>query len=85
MSEKKFIKGLFVKSPHANAPDFVLAKMSIKREDLIAELQGMVEDWINLDIKKSKEGEIYAAIDNWKPDGKKAESPTKEDDQDLPF
>ena len=35
-NEMEFIEGLFVKAPHENAPDFVKAKVNIKRNDLDA-------------------------------------------------
>lgn len=63
--DKKYLTGLFIKSPHQNAPDFVLGQISIKREDLIKELQGMSDEWINLDVKKSKEGEVYGQINTY--------------------
>ena len=58
-TEGKFLDGLIVKAPHPNAPDFVKMKVSIKREELIASLQGMTGDWINLDVKESKEGKMF--------------------------
>lgn len=66
-TETKFIDGLIVKAPHENAPDYVIAKLSIKREELIAWLQGQQGDWINADIKESQGGKMYAAVDTWKP------------------
>ncbi|MDG2072664.1 MAG: hypothetical protein P8J55_13295 [Pseudomonadales bacterium] len=68
MSENLFIDGLIVKAPHRNAPDFVKAKLSIKREEMIGWLQQQSGEWINADIKESRAGKWYAAIDNWKPD-----------------
>jgi hypothetical protein len=66
--ENKFIDGLMAKKPHENAPDFVKAKISIKREELIKTLQGMDCEWLNADLKESKEGKYYVAIDDWKPE-----------------
>lgn len=65
--EAKFIDGLIVKSPHANAPEFVIAKLSIKREELINWLQAQEGEWINADIKRSQKGSLYAQVDTWKP------------------
>ena len=65
--EIEFIDGLMFKEKHQNAPDFVICKLSIKREELIAWLQAKDGEWINGDIKRSKNGKIYAAVDNWKP------------------
>ena len=69
MSEVEFVDGLMVKKPHLNAPDFVKAKISIKRKELIAWLQGKSDEWINIDIKESQKGSWYAQVDTWQPDG----------------
>jgi hypothetical protein len=75
MADSNFIDGLIVKAPHENAPDFVKAKLSIKRQELIDWLQQQTGDWINADIKESRGGKWYAAIDNWKPDSNRASAP----------
>ena len=31
----EFIDGLFAKAPHPNAPDFIKANISIKREEML--------------------------------------------------
>ena len=66
MSEVEFPQGLIIKEPHAKAPDYVKASISIKREDLITWLEGRSEEWINLDVKESKKGGWYAAVNTFK-------------------
>lgn len=66
-NDTKFINGLIVKTPNENAPEYVKAKLSIKREELIAWLQSESGEWINADIKVSQAGKWYAAVDDWKP------------------
>ena len=68
-NDNKFITGLFFKDPHENAPDFVMAKGSIKVRDLIDWLQQQDGEWVNFDLKRSRECKPYAQIDDWKPDG----------------
>jgi hypothetical protein len=63
----QFIDGLIFKKPLATAPEFVKAKISIKREELIAWLQNQQGEWINADLKESREGKYYAQINDWKP------------------
>lgn len=73
----KYLRGLIVKKPSEKAPDFVLASVAIKRQELIETLQAMDDEWINGSINKwDKDGEdkVYFKIDEWKP---------KKDD--LPF
>lgn len=66
-NDAEFINGLIVKAPNEKAPEYVKAKLSIKREELIAWLQSREGDWINADVKVSQSGKWYAAVDNWKP------------------
>lgn len=68
-NETEFVNGLIVKAPNDNAPDYVKAKISIRREEMIAWLQTKSDDWINADVKVSQGGKWYAAVDNWKPNG----------------
>ena len=68
-NDPKFIDGLIVKAPNERAPEYVKAKLSIKREELIAWLQSQQGEWINADVKVSQGGKWYAAVDDWKPNG----------------
>lgn len=68
MSEAKFVGGLLAKAPHEKAPEYVKARLSIKREELIAWLQTERGEWINADVKVSQNGKWYVAVDDWKPD-----------------
>jgi hypothetical protein len=74
-----FPKGIFVKNPHANAPDFVKYKVSIKIEDAIAWLKTLSGEYVNLDLKVSKENKPYLGIDSWKPTTDSAPVPTPDD------
>ena len=94
MSDDMFIKGLNFKAPRANAPSFVKVTGSIKRADLIATLTARDDEWINFDVKESKGGKWYAAINGWKPEGGKPAPqrqvrPQHQDgaqlDDDIPF
>lgn len=71
MSTQKFINGLIVKAPNDRAPEYVKAKLSIKREELIAWLQSESGEWINAEIKVSTGGKWFAAVDEWKPDSQR--------------
>lgn len=69
-NDAKFIGGLLIKPPHEKAPEYVKAKLSIRRAVLIAWLESEDGDWINADIKVSQSGKWYAAVDDWKPEQK---------------
>jgi len=89
--EIEFPKGFIVKAPRDNAPDFVKASISIKREELIEWLSGKDGDWINLDVKEAKSGHWYASVNTFKPKQTAQENkpganvPAAEYDQDAPF
>jgi len=92
-NDTEFAKGIIVKPPREGAPEYVKAKISIKREEFIAWLQSVEGDWVNLDVKESQGGKWYAAVDKWKPQGGSARGPQSapaaaqdfEDDSSIPF
>ena len=63
----EFPKGLIVKAPRDNAPEWVIATISIKREELIEWLSSKDGDWINLDVKEAKSGHWYSSVNTFKP------------------
>ena len=65
--QMEFIDGLFAKAPHPNAPDFVKAKISIKREELINWFNNRSDEWVYIDLKEGSTGIWYASVDIWKP------------------
>ena len=83
----EFVNGLIVKAPHANAPDFVKAAISIKVADLTEWLSGRDEEWINIDVKESRGGRWYASVSNFKPKDKseKTEKTDTDDLDSIPF
>lgn len=96
MSDIKFVDGLIVKQPNPNAPDFVKMAISIKREELISWLSKESGDWINLDVKESKAGKWYCAVNEWKaPEGgqqapqqgqaHRSQAPVDDFVDDIPF
>lgn len=92
MSEVEFVDGLIVKQPHEKAPEFIKAKLSIKRADLGNWLRGKQDEWINIDIKESKSGKWYAEVDKWKPEPQEHSKSAQEAmndlqplDDDMPF
>ncbi len=92
--EIEFVNGLIVKAPHANAPDFVKAAISIKVAYLAEWLSQRDEEWVNIDVKESKGGKWYAAVSTFKPKQREeqpqerkpgANVPAAEYDDDIPF
>ena len=88
MSDKEFVNGLLVKPPREGAPDFVKGSLSIRRDEMINFLAQKKEDWINIDIKASKEGKWYAEVNNWKPQQSAPPQENKQKDEfsdEIPF
>jgi len=91
MSEIKFVDGLRVWPPHERAPDFVKGAMTVNVPELKAWLEQQRESQIRVDIKVSKGGKWYLAVNDYKPQGgtntgASAPPPPADDfDQDIPF
>ena len=65
--DKVFANGMIVKD-RGNAPEWVIAKVSIKVEEFIQTLQQHADNgWVNLNIQRSRGGKDYVEIDTWKP------------------
>ena len=62
-----FVNGMIAKRQD-NAPDFVLCNLSLKVDDLINFMQQHNNNgWVNIDVKRSKAGKVFAALNTWKP------------------
>ena len=76
--DKKFAEGLYVKE---STVDFVKFKLSINKDQFTQwykkKLEDKDDDWINLDIKVSKDGKWYAEENTWKPKNSKVTSTIK--------
>lgn len=79
--EKVFANGLIFKRPREGAPEFIKGNISIKIADFKAFLEqhGAGQEWLNLDLKSSKEGKLYVELNTWKKEEK------KEEDTSIPF
>ena len=83
--ERKYPKGIWFNQPHPNAPDFVIGKISIKRQDFLEWLdkQNVNEKgYIYLDVKESREGEPYCEVNDFK--FKKRENQNKPPVSNMP-
>ncbi len=86
MPQSDLPNGIFAKKPHPNAPDFVKGAISLKRADAIEWLQQQDGEWVNLDMKESRNGKYYLSVNDYKPEAsKQTEAPQPESDQALPF
>lgn len=85
--EKTFVNGFIVKR-NDNAPDFVLANLSVKLDDFVEFAKANHSDgWLNISLKRGQSGKCYAELDTWKPTAKKEAKVTKvaQGSDDLPW
>ena len=67
---KTFANG-FIFKRNDNAPEFVVGKLSLKADEAIQFIkENSSNGWVNLDIKKSKEGKYYIELDTFKKENK---------------
>lgn len=88
MSDIEFANGFYFNEPNEKAPDFVLGSVSIKPQafiDWLSEQTPSEKGYVRLAIKRSREGKIYASLDNWQPTQKPAPVSTFDDDDSIPF
>ncbi len=99
MADQILPEGIRFFPKHANAPDFVLGSMVVTMNDLFAfckaneplltEYSGKKQ--LKLQLLKSKEGKLYAAVDTFKPTPQGAPQQTTrpaitpDAESDLPF
>lgn len=71
--DKIFADGFIYKPPREGAPDYVKGSLSIKVADFMAFLQQheKPDGWVNLDIKESKGGKLYAELNTWTRDSRR--------------
>lgn len=68
--EPKFVDGLFFSQPRQNAPQFILGNISISKAKFLTWLDSQQpndKDYVNIDIKMSKQGKVYCTLNDWKP------------------
>ena len=77
----KFLNAAVVKPLPQNAPTWLLAKIGLNVPKLLEDIvqykeDGLLnEDWLNVELKKSKNGKLYIDIDDgsWKTNAKAKE------------
>ena len=75
MSDNNLVKGIYLKTPHENAPDWVKRKVSINVDQLIEYLQENRNEagYVNCDLKEAKSTHWYLELDTWQPDNQRSE------------
>ena len=76
----EMVNGMFFKTPHDNAPDWVKRKVSVNVEQFIQYLHDNVNEsgYVNFDLNEARSGHWYLQKDDWKPDGQSQQPPAQE-------
>jgi hypothetical protein len=81
--EKLFVDGMIIKK---GRKDFIKCSLAFKCKDFTEFMKANhKEGWLNVDLKMSKSGKLYAEVDTWEPN-KKDDSwgePAPEDTTDF--
>lgn len=90
-SMSDMVKGLYPKPRHERSPDFVIGKLSIN----VAQFQQWMkeylaqnpnEEWINIEMKLSKNHKGFAVLDKWKPEARREPAASQPPlDDHIPF
>jgi len=84
MAEDKIFADGFIVKRRENAPDFVVANVSIKVDEFGKFVKANSKNgWVNLDVKTAQSGKMYAELNTWQPDGK--EQKVAQGESDLPW
>lgn len=67
---KEFPKGLIVKTKNEKAPEYVIANITIHKNEFIEWLKTQPDDYINIGLNYGQSGKPYAFLDTWKPQQK---------------
>lgn len=74
--EKIFVDGMIVKR-NEQAPDFVICNLSLKGKELVEFMRQHQQDgWVNVQVKRSQGGKLYAELDTWKPQSGAGHAPS---------
>jgi hypothetical protein len=68
MAETIFVDGMRFEIPNEKTPEWIKGKISVKVSSLIPFLQAHQSEkgWVNIDLKKSKGGTFYLALNTYK-------------------
>ncbi len=90
MQDKIWVDGLRVYKPNETSPDWVKAKITLNKAELMSWLANQQDEKINLQVAEAKStGNYYAEVDTWKPKAAEMQTQgsTNQDDfdDDIPF
>lgn len=78
MSDIEFMEGFFAAKPREGKPDWIKATVDVDLDSAIAFLEKKKSDGeqkLQFELRESKGGKFYAAIDHWTPDSSAGSAP----------
>ena len=86
MSKEIIFPDGFIVKRNPNAPEWVLANVSIKVDEFVKFLKEHDKNgWVNLELKSSKERKPYSQLDTWEPNKDVVKKKVVEPVEDDPF
>lgn len=81
MADNIFVDGMMFRKPKEGAPEWIKGQISVKFPEFITFAEEHAKNgWLNIDLKKSKEGKLYLALNTYKKT--KAD---EDEDPGIPF
>ncbi len=78
--EKAFPQGVIFKKPREGAPEFVRGSLCFKVDEFTKYLkENANNNWVNIDILKSKTGNTYLKLNSWKKEAQSTLSPEEKE------
>lgn len=89
MAEQIFPEGMRLWPPHKNAPEFIKGQITVRLAEFKEWAKNHVDDkdTVRIDLKMSRSGELYLALNTFKREDQPAPKPAAEDDpaSSIPF
>jgi len=75
MSNLIFANGIYLQKKTEKTPDFIKIRLSFKSKDFVAFLKEHTNEngYCNIDLRESKDGKRYFALNDWKKDDTKSD------------
>ena len=86
--EVVFAEGIGFAGPRPKAPEYIKGRVWVRVKQFVEFLENndhIHDGYLNLELKESKSGKLYLAVDTWKPTKDETKEYTGKVDDDLPF
>ena len=84
--KKEYASGCYFNDPHERAPEFVVGRISVNVQKFIGWLEQQEtsdKGYVNLNVKRGRDGKPYVELDTWKPAGRDSGRPQSQAARDY--